>query len=64
LTVRLMVVVSLSVPDLPEMLIADVPVEAAPLTARVKLLVPVVLVGLKVAMTPDGRPDAERVTVP
>lgn len=40
------------------------PGEAVPLAAKVSLLVPVVLAGMKEAFTPPGKPDAVRVTLP
>lgn len=42
----------------------EVPVVAVLLAASVSVLVPVVLVGLKVAVTPLGRPEAIRATLP
>ena len=42
----------------------EVPVVAVLLAASVSVLVPVVLVGLKVAVTPLGRPAAIRATLP
>ena len=42
----------------------EVPVVAVLLAANVSVLVPVVLVGLKVAVTPLGRPEAIRATLP
>jgi hypothetical protein len=38
------------------------PVVAVLLAVSVKVLVPVVLAGLKLAVTPLGRPEAERLT--
>ena len=46
------------------MVTVAVPVVAVALAVRVKVLLPVVLAGLKLAVTPAGRPDAERLTVP
>ena len=42
----------------------EVPVVAVLLAANVSVLVPVVLVGLKVAVTPLGRAEAIRATLP
>ena len=42
----------------------DVPVVAVALTARVKELVVVAEVGLKEAVTPPGKPDADKLTLP
>lgn len=39
-----------------------VPVVAVLLAASVKVLVPVVLVGLKLAVTPLGKPEADKFT--
>jgi hypothetical protein len=46
------------------MVTVDVPVVAVLLTASVSVLVPVVLVGLNVAVTPLGMPEADRATFP
>jgi hypothetical protein len=46
------------------MVTVEVPVVAVLLAASVSVLVPVVLVGLKVAVTPLGRPEAVRATLP
>jgi hypothetical protein len=46
------------------MVTVEVPVVAALLAASVSVLVPVVLVGLNVAVTPLGMPDAARATLP
>lgn len=53
-------------PDVPVIVIVDVPgeVELAALRVSVLVLAVVALVGLKDAVTPVGRPDAARVTVP
>ena len=42
----------------------DVPTVAAPLAVRVRLLVVVAVLGLNDAVTPLGRPDADRPTLP
>jgi hypothetical protein len=41
-----------------------VPIVAALPAASVKVLVPVVLAGLKEAVTPVGNPEADRLTLP
>ena len=41
-----------------------VPVVAVLLAVNVSVLVPVVLVGLKDAVTPLGRPEADKLTLP
>ena len=46
------------------MVTVDVPVIAVLLAASVSVLLPVVLVGLNVAVTPLGRPEADRETLP
>jgi hypothetical protein len=63
-TVRLSVVVLVSVPDVPVIVTATVPVAAVALAVRVSVLVPLAGLGLNIAVTPLGKPDAVRVTVP
>jgi len=46
------------------MVTVEVPMVAVLLAASVSVLVPVVLVGLNVAVTPLGMPDAARPTLP
>ena len=46
------------------MVTVDVPGVAVLLAARVNVLVEVVLAGLKLAVTPLGRPEADRLTLP
>ena len=46
------------------MVTVEVPAVAVLLAASVSVLVPVVLVGLKFAVTPLGRPEAIRATLP
>lgn len=63
-TVRLSVVKLVKAPDVPLIVTATVPVVAVPLAVKVsKLEVPAGF-GLKAAVTPLGKPDAERVTLP
>ena len=45
------------------MVTVDVPVVAVLLAASVSALVPIVLVGLNVAVTPLGTPEADRATL-
>jgi hypothetical protein len=52
------------VPDVPVMVTFDVPVVAVELAVNVTTLVDVVGLVPKVAVTPEGRPDAERLTEP
>jgi len=63
LTVRAMVVVCVSEPEVPVTVTVAVPRVAVLLAVRVNVLVPVVLVGLKDAVTPAGNPEAARLTL-
>ena len=51
-------------PDVPVMVTVAVPVAATLLAMSVRVLVPVVVTGLNVAVTPFGRPDAAKLTLP
>ena len=51
-------------PDLPVIVIVKVPSVAVLLAVSVRMLVPVVLLGLNPAVTPLGKPVAERLTLP
>ena len=51
-------------PDVPVMVTVDVPVVALALAVSVNVLVLVVLLGLKEAVTPFGRPEADKLTLP
>lgn len=62
--VREMVVVLVSVPEVPVIVTVTVPVVAVPLAVSVNVLVFVVLEGLNDAVTPLGRPDADKATLP
>jgi hypothetical protein len=53
-----------NVPDVPEMDTLPVPVVAVPPAVSVRVLMPVAGFGLKDAVTPLGRPDAEKFTLP
>ena len=46
------------------MVTVAVPVVAVLLAVKVRVLLPVVLVGLNEAVTPEGNPEADRLTVP
>ena len=46
------------------MVTVNLPIAAVALAVSVRVLVPVVLAGLKAALTPLGRPEADRLTVP
>ena len=63
-TVRATVVVLVKVPDAPVIVTVPCPVVAVLLAASVKVLVAVAGFGLKVAVTPLGRPDADKLTLP
>jgi len=64
LTVRETVVVWLRLPEVPVIVTVDVPVTAVALAVSVKELVIVAEAGLKDAVTPLGKPDADKVTLP
>ena len=64
LTVRLMVVVWVRLPEVPVMVTVTVPVVAVPLAVSVNVLVLVVLDGLNEAVTPLGNPEADKLTLP
>ncbi len=63
-TVRETVVVFVKLPDVPVMVTVTVPVAAVLLAVSVNVLVLVVLLGLNNAVTPLGRPDADKLTLP
>ena len=63
-TVRLTVVVCVRLPDVPVIVTVLVPVAAVLLAVNVRELVVVVEAGVKVAVTPLGRPDAVKATLP
>lgn len=63
-TVREIVVVFVKVPEVPETVTVAGPVVAVLLAVNVNVLVVVALVGLNEAVTPLGRPDADRATLP
>ncbi len=63
-TVRLTVVVWLNVPEVPVIVTLDVPVVAVALAVKVRTLVPVVGLVPNAAVTPAGRPEADKVTEP
>jgi len=64
LTVRETVVMLVRLPDVPVMVTLAVPVVAAELAVRVKVLVLAVLTGLNEAVTPLGKPEADKATLP
>ena len=59
-----MVVDFVKLPDVPVRVIVLVPVEADALAVKVSVLVDVAGLGLKLAVTPPGRPEAEKLTWP
>jgi hypothetical protein len=63
-TVTASVVVAVRLPEVPVIVTVELPVVAVELAVRVSTLVPVVGLVPKAAVTPLGRPDAARVTLP
>lgn len=63
-TVRATLMVVVRLPDVPVIVTVAPPVLAEPLTERLSVLAEEVLGGLRLAVTPDGRPEAVRFTVP
>ena len=63
-TVSLTVVECAKVPLVPLMVTVAVPVAAVALAVKVRTLVEVVGFVPKVAVTPEGKPDADRLTLP
>jgi hypothetical protein len=61
---RLIVAVWVKLPEVPVTVTVAVPAVTEVPAASVRVLVPVVLAGLKDAVTPLGRPDAARLTLP
>ena len=64
LTVRESVAVFVKLPDVPVIVTVAVPVVATLLAVSVKVLEPVVLLGLNDAVTPLGIPEAVKLTLP
>jgi len=62
-TVRETVVLFVKLPDVPVTVTVTVPVVAVLLAVKVSVLVPAVLLGLNEAVTPLGRPDADKLTL-
>ena len=63
-TVKAMVVLAVRLPEVPLMVTVAAPVAAVLLAVRVSTLLPVVGLVAKAALTPLGRPEAARVTLP
>lgn len=61
---REIVVDAVKLPDVPVMVTMTLPVTAVAPAVKVSVLVPVVLAGLKDAVTPLGKPEADSATVP
>ena len=61
---RMSFVVAVRLPEVPVMVTMVVPVVPILFAVKVSVLVVVVLGGLKEAITPGGRPDAVRLTLP
>jgi len=64
LTVSEIEVALLRLPDVPLMLMVTIPGAAVPVALSVNVLAPVVLPGLNEAVTPLGKPDADKLTLP
>ena len=62
-TVRLTVAVCVKLPDVPVIVTVEVPVAAVLLAVSVSVLVVVAGLGLNAAVTPVGKPDADKVTL-
>ena len=63
-TVSAIELVLVNVPELPVIVTVALPVVAVLLALRVNVLFVVEGLGANTALTPDGNPDAERVTLP
>src|SRR5215467_3665888 len=61
---RVIVVVFVKLPEVPVIVTVAVPVIAVPLAESVRVLVAVAGVGLNDPVTPLGRPDTDRATLP
>ena len=59
-----MVVVAVKFPEVPVTVIVTVPVAGVALAVSVSVLVLVAGLGLNAAVTPLGKPDADKVTLP
>jgi len=64
LTVSVMLVARVSVPDVPVTVNVTVPVAALLAAVSVRVLAEVGLGGLKLAVTPEGRPEIDKFTLP
>ena len=61
---REIIVVFVKLPEVPVMVTGNVPTAAVPAAVRVRVLVVAVGLGLNDAVTPAGRPDADKLTLP
>lgn len=59
-----MLAVFVKLPEVPVMVTGKVPTAAVPAAVRVRVLVVVVMLGLNDAVTPAGKPDADKLTLP
>ena len=64
ITVKATVLEFVKLPDVPVTVTVTVPVVAVLLAVRVKVLEAVAGLGLNDALTPLGRPDADKLTLP
>ena len=64
LTVKLTAAVCTKVPEVPVMVTEEVPAVAVELAVKVSVLVAVARFGLKAAVTPAGKPEAAKLTLP
>src|SRR5262249_7775449 len=62
-TVREIVVEALKLPDVPVTVTSNIPVTATVLALSCSVLIPVVLGGLNDAVTPLGKPEADKLTL-
>lgn len=62
-TVKLIVVVPVRLPDVPVTVTVDVPFAAVELAVKVTVLLVVAGLGTKLAVTPLGKPEADKVTL-
>lgn len=61
---REIVTVSVKLPEVPVIVTGNVPTAAVPTAVRVRVLVVAVVLGLNDAVTPAGKPDADKLTLP
>ena len=61
---REIIVVFVKLPEVPVIVTGNVPTAAVPAAVRVRVLVVAVGLGLNDAVTPAGRPDADKLTLP